>query len=451
MADHGALIIPLDLATAIADADVTSGWLGGGGLQSEQVFAVTSAQIGPETKYSGYFDQLFPHRSWDAMEGGLQEQLVLWRRIPPGFVESHRPYRWCKTSELLSELSFETAELDGKKICVCVVERHSEGPKVRTFLIESQSDSSRLLPMETIMVPQSSDPYVRIPGELTEELRGKCVTIAGAGSGGGEIALNLACAGVGHLVLFDDDRLHAENYIRHTLTKRDLGRMKIAGIRDALRERSLPTKVTGHGLNIVLWADMFRKSLAESRPDLIICATDSRDSRRLANLCSIGFGIPLVIAGILDAGRIGEILLVRPKESACYECVRMDLGATLEAPESSERSSTPYIGGEEADLQSVALRFDIGFVSSLATRVALQVLDPKSYGRLPADYLVWGREKSFEYGDPFRFDLPLSLNYVPVRMRPDCPVCGGRPADLEGVDIGGEFAKILAELDNLPA
>ena len=451
MADRGALIMPLDLATAIADAEITSGWLGGGGLQSERVFAVTSVQIGIETRHCGYFDQLFPHRSFDPIEGGFQEQLVHWRVTPPGFLESHPPYRWRKTSELSSELSFDSTELEGKKICVCVVERHNEGPKVRAFLIESRSDSSRLLPMDTIMVPQNSDPYVRIPAGLTEALRERRVTIAGTGSGGGEVALNLACAGVGHLVLFDDDRLHAENYIRHTLTKRDLGRMKITGIRDALRERSLPTEVTGHGLNIVLWADAFRKSLAENRPDLIICATDSRDSRRLANLCSIGFGIPIIIAGLLDAGRVGEILLVRPGESACYECVRMELGATLEAPESSERSPTPYLGGEEADLQSAVQRFDIGFVSSIASRVALQVLDPESYGRLPADYLVWGRERSAEYADPFRFDHPLSLNYVPVQMNADCPVCGHRQADLEGVDIDGKFAEIIAELDKLQA
>ena len=86
MADRGALIMPLDLTTAIADAEISSGWLGGGGLQSERVFAVTSVQIGIETRHCGYFDQLLPHRSFDPIEGGFQEQLVQWRRTPPGFL-----------------------------------------------------------------------------------------------------------------------------------------------------------------------------------------------------------------------------------------------------------------------------------------------------------------------------------------------------------------------------
>jgi len=443
--------MPLDLAVAVAEAETTAGWFGGGTLQSEQVFAVTSAQIGTDTKYTGYFDQLFPHRSLDAIEGSFREKLAPWRKIRPDTIESYRPYQWFETTQLSSELSLEDTEMGDNKICLCVIERYDEGPKVRAFLIESRADSSRLLPMEVIMVPRNPDPYVRIPAELIGALLDKRVTIIGAGSGGGEVALDLACAGVGQIVLFDDDRLHSENYIRHILTKREVGRMKIAGVKDAIRERCLPTKVTGHELNIVLWADKFRESLSENRPELVICATDSRDSRRLANVCCVVFGIPLVIAGILDAGRIGEILLVRPGESACYECIRMGLGATLETPESGERSLTPYAGGEEADLQFAVQRFDVGFVSSIATRVALQVLDPSSYGRLPADYLIWGREKSAEYSDPFRFEHPLSLNYVPLSKRDDCPVCGLPNTDLEGLDIDEEFAEIIADLGKLPA
>ncbi len=111
--------------------------------------------------------------------------------------------------------------------------------------------------MDTIAVMEGSDPFSRIPEEMTKALRNTRVTIAGVGSGGGEVALNLASAGVGHIVLFDDDRLHPENYVRHALTKRDLGRTKIAGLRDAFRERNLPTKVVTHARNIVTWLTIF--------------------------------------------------------------------------------------------------------------------------------------------------------------------------------------------------
>jgi molybdopterin/thiamine biosynthesis adenylyltransferase len=305
--------------------------------------------------------------------------------------------------------------------------------------------------MDTILVPAAPEPYPRIPGNLTEALREKTVTIAGLGSGGGDIALNLACAGLGRLIFFDYDRLHPENYVRHALTKRDLGRLKTEGITDAIKERDLPTEVLAAGKGVIVWADEFRDSLKANRPDVMVCATDSRESRRFMNLCSIAFKIPLVIAGFLGAGRIGEVILVRPGVSACYECIRLELGAALEVPETEGLPPTPYLGSEEVDLLSAVQRFDIGFLSSLVTRAALQLLDPKAYPPLPTDYLVWGREALNEYAPQFSFDLPLTLNYVPVPRRGDCPACGANPADLEGIDIDGKYSEILVSLGSLPA
>jgi hypothetical protein len=450
MLDFGALIIPADIVRWIEDGEYRSGWLGGVSLQSEQVFVAVSVQLGADIKLSEYLDQLYPHRAWDIGEQ-FQKELLGWVKAKPGFLEGYRPYRWFDTAILASEFGLDSATFVSTINHICVVEARDGGLKARGFKIRSQSAQSKLLPMDAIIIPQRPDAYARLPKQLTEAVGNKCVAIIGVGSGGGEIALNLACAGVGRLVLFDFDRLHAENYIRHVLAKRDLGRTKTAGIMDQLRERGLPTQVQAYETDVQVWANDFRDRLLECQPDVLICATDSRDSRRFLNVCAVGFNIPLVIAGILDAGRIGEVILVQPGESACYECVRLELGAALKVPGSTEGAVTPYFAGEEADLQSAVQRFDIGFVASLTTRVALQVLDSGSYERLPANYLVWGRERGAEYANPFRFDHPMSLNYVPVSMRADCPICGRREADLEGIDINGRFAEIIAELDKLSA
>src|ERR1019366_4252032 len=114
---------------------------------------------------------------------------------------------------------------------------------------------------------------------------------------------------------------------------------------------------------------------------------------------------------------------VSGEQSACYECVRLELGAALEKPSSDARAETPYVMGEAQDLQAAAHRFDVGLVASLTTRVALQVLEPKEFEAVPTNYLVWGRERT-QHAAPFNFDLPLSVNYVPIAKRTDCPVCG---------------------------
>src|SRR5262245_24840289 len=49
------------------------------------------------------------------------------------------------------------------------------------------------------------------------------VLVAGCGSGGGQVALQLAMTGIGKFTLFDRDVLEAENVIRHVCGRRYIG------------------------------------------------------------------------------------------------------------------------------------------------------------------------------------------------------------------------------------
>ena len=438
----GSIIIPSDILAAVAADEAISGWLGGARLNSERVFVTVSAQIGSETRYCGYTERLAPHHAFNPLERGYEERLVRWVKTSADFPAGE----WIPAPELAGGLTLDLADLREEGPCVCIVSTDSDSPRARGFAILSRDGKSKLLPLQTILMPVVQDPLAKLPAELAAALSGKTVILVGLGSGGGEIASNLACAGVGKLVLFDDDRLLAENYVRHILTGRDLGRGKVLGVRDNLHERGLSTKVVTFTKNIVSYADDFRNAIVEHRPDLIICATDSVNSRRLMNVCAIKLGVPLTVAGILDAGRIGEVVLVKPGKSACYECIRTRLATSLEVADSPERSLSPYAEDGDPNLASAAQRFDVGFVASLATRASLSVLDPKTYPELPADYVIWGREATCEYDAPFQFQYPLTVNYVPVSMQPDCPVCGTLPKELEGIDIDATAAEIIAQL-----
>lgn len=450
MFDFGTLIIPSDLVTALSEATVNLGWLGGSSLAAERVFVVTTTEIAGEVKLCAYFQALFSHKSYQRLAGIPTQQLLKWIKVEQEFSKAYPAYQWFDTEELATKMGVTQADLiDDKHECICVIEPSDKGPKVRPFLVRSESGKTKLLLMDAIIVPESPKPFIRIPAEFTKALKDKRVSIIGLGSGGGQIATDLACAGVGSLDLFDDDSLHPANYIFHLLNQRDLGRNKVQGIADNLHERNLPTSVKTYDIDVVIFANYFRDQIKGHTPDLMICATDSRDSRRLINLCAIGFKIPLIIAGTLNAGRIGEVMLINPHQTACYECIRLQLGATLEPTDSGQRSSTPYLGGELPDLQAAVQRFDINFVASLSTRVALQVLDPEHYPKLPTDYLVWGREKSSEHAPPFTFDYPLSVNFAQMPRRADCPVCGAQAPDLQGIDIDEKFGQILNALDGV--
>ncbi len=64
------------------------------------------------------------------------------------------------------------------------------------------------------------------------------VMIAGCGSGGGQVALQLVMSGVKHFTLIDQEILEIENVIRHVCGRRYLGQPKTAALADVLRDRS---------------------------------------------------------------------------------------------------------------------------------------------------------------------------------------------------------------------
>src|SRR5207245_2119459 len=110
-------------------------------------------------------------------------------------------------------------------------------------------------------------PFSSLKKEALDALAPKIVAIMGIGSGGSEIAMNLGCAGVGALLLFDGDRLESANYNRHVLDRQDLARTKVEGLKSAFSDRELPTRVIAVDRDVVVWADEFRKVIKEAKPD----------------------------------------------------------------------------------------------------------------------------------------------------------------------------------------
>jgi molybdopterin/thiamine biosynthesis adenylyltransferase len=274
----------------------------------------------------------------------------------------------------------------------------------------------------------------------------KGALIVGTGSGGSEIALNLASTGIGHITLIDDDRIQPENYFRFIAGMSELGRFKIDAVRDSIIERELATSVSTFPLDIIKEADRLRGIVADF-DGVLICATDSIASRRVMNCTAVLYQKPLVIAGTLDGGRIGEIMLVLPFQGPCYECVRLHFGTALEPGESDGRSPIPYLGNEDSrggEAAGAALRSDIVVVAGLATRVALSVLDPEDFPTLSANYIAWGREECSGNPEPFNFALPFSTHYAAIPRTKDCPVCGAIPTELIGVNIEAKAADILS-------
>ena len=150
------------------------------------------------------------------------------------------------------------------------------------------------------------------------DLTGKSVLLVGCGSVGGELALRLTSAGVGHLTLSDPDKLSEENLYRHTLSLSHIGRLKTEALTHAIAHKHP-------------WAELthWSKSLQDLRQpdalrqfDLIVIAIGSPNVERFfAEYCSAeGIDVPVMTCWLEGYGIGGHAILVVPGTKGCWHC-----------------------------------------------------------------------------------------------------------------------------------
>jgi sulfur carrier protein ThiS adenylyltransferase len=84
----------------------------------------------------------------------------------------------------------------------------------------------------------------RCPPGLAERLGRLRVGIAGCGGVGSNVAVALVRTGIGALTVVDRDRVEISNLNRQSYVRGDVGRPKVAALRDALGRISPPVAVT---------------------------------------------------------------------------------------------------------------------------------------------------------------------------------------------------------------
>jgi len=113
--------------------------------------------------------------------------------------------------------------------------------------------------------------HSRTAGESASPLADKHVVIAGCGALGGQLAVQLAQAGVGTLTLLDNDVLTWQNVGRHVLDASYVGQSKALALADAIRKRFPDARVESIGKTWQAYAA--ERGAAIDSADLMIAAT----------------------------------------------------------------------------------------------------------------------------------------------------------------------------------
>ncbi|QMI06873.1 thiazole biosynthesis adenylyltransferase ThiF [Citrobacter sp. RHB25-C09] len=146
------------------------------------------------------------------------------------------------------------------------------------------------------------------------------VLIIGLGGLGSPAALYLAGAGVGTLVLADDDEVHISNLQRQILfTTEDIAQAKSQVTQQRLAQ--LNPDITLVALQQRLTGDALNHAIAQA--DVVLDCTDNMATRQEINAACVANDTPLITASAVGFG--GQLMVLTPPwEQGCYRCLWPD-------------------------------------------------------------------------------------------------------------------------------
>ena len=248
------------------------------------------------------------------------------------------------------------------------------------------NDAELLRYSRQIMVPG-----VDLAGQ--ERLLASRALIVGLGGLGSPVALYLAAAGLGHLVLADFDRVELTNLQRQIIHGTDdLGRLKTDSARDRIAALNPQTRVD----TVAERLDAASLGRIVAGVDIVIDGSDNFATRFAVNAACVQAKRPLVAGAVI--GMDGQLAVFRPDAGGpCYRCVYPDTGEAAQS--CSETGVLGPLTGVIGSLQAVEV---VKLLTGLGEPLAGRLLVVNALSQ------QW-----------HRFDL---------RHDPDCPVCGGRHA-----------------------
>ncbi|MDA3787712.1 MAG: ThiF family adenylyltransferase [Desulfobacula sp.] len=307
---------------------------------------------------------------------------------------------------------------------------------VRGFI--KQKDGWHNIPVNIIPIKEKL--YSKNKGlSETNVLSQIIVLIIGLGSVGSIIAAELAKAGIRHFKLIDDDRLEIGNVSHHAAGLSDVGRYKVNVVADMILNINPYAKIK-RIIRKAEWIiiDMVREMIQSSY--IVVCATDTRDSKLLINRVCNEENTKCIFAGCLGRAYGVQVLNVHPFKTVCYQCFCMQLPEVANDVVVSSDMAQRISYSDRPVAVEPGLSNDITPVCTMAVKLIIQELLKGNQTTtlrsldedLIAPWYLWLNRR--EKGTPYENLKPLGydrdglkiLRWYGIDMKRDpyCPVCG---------------------------
>lgn len=230
-------------------------------------------------------------------------------------------------------------------------------------------------------------PEIDIDGQ--QRLLAATVMIIGLGGLGCPAAQYMAAAGVGNMILVDDDQVELVNLQRQILYGSDcLGESKAEAAGRAARRINETITIEP----ICVRADQGLLTEQLSRCDVVVDCSDNMRTRLSVNRCARQAGVVLVSAAAIRWQ--GQLAVFSPESGQpCYQCLYPDESSPDALACSEAGVAGPVVGA-------------LGTLQALETLKQIIGLGQQAYGRL------WQLD-----------GLHLEWTELQFRRRNDCPVC----------------------------
>jgi molybdopterin-synthase adenylyltransferase len=256
------------------------------------------------------------------------------------------------------------------------------------------------------------------------------VLVAGCGSGGGSVALQLVMSGVKNFTLIDHDILGPENVIRHVCGRRYIGQKKVDAVADVLLDRNPKASITKIDADIMNYPDL---ELEIKKADVVVLATDNEPTRYMINGLCVKNSTPFIVGRVFTRGIGGEVFAFRPHSGGCLACLEAKLERTKfregikEIDLVTEEEREKVYGMEIAEIKdSPGLAVDISFIASFHTRFVLDAIArqlkerPKFLNVIEENYVIWGNRPVHP------FEKHFQVQRTTFSPQENCAVCAER-------------------------
>lgn len=219
--------------------------------------------------------------------------------------------------------------------------------------------------------------------EGQQKLKNSTVFVAGAGGLGSPVAIYLAVAGIGRIILADMDVVDPSNLNRQILHwDENIGQKKVESGGSKLRKINPEIRISA--IDVRIDEDNVYELTKDA--DIIIDAMDNYPVRFLLNKAALSHRIPFIHASVWGLG--GQLMTIIPGKTPCLACL---------IHETPPKEVFPVLGATPGVIGTLQVTETIKLLTGIGTPVTNRIL------------IYDGETMTF---DTFK-----------VNRKKDCPVC----------------------------